>query len=194
MRPHPVNLTIWDRLLKLRRLEQRLAAAGLPAALARLPYWIFSLQYCWEMESKIVRIRRIGTRIEAWHDSMLRLCTRDGAETELVDVGMGMRDDIEATKRTLADLRDICVDVTRLFHGVGYSSHRLMRLQEDFVTLLNNSYDTADALQLMLHEHDARALTLLRELQDRGDVAGGGSGEVPVYGPGAAPGSAPGPA
>lgn len=176
MRPHPVNLTIWDRLLKLRRLEQRLAAAGMPAALARLPYWLFSLQYCWEMESKIVRIRRIGLRIEAWHDSMLRLCTRDGAEAELVDVGMGMRDDIEATKRTLADLREICVDVTRLFDGVGYSSRRLMRLQDDFVALLNDSYDTANALQRMLHEHDARALALLRELQDRDNASGSAPG------------------
>ncbi|GAB2875452.1 hypothetical protein GCM10027277_50860 [Pseudoduganella ginsengisoli] len=169
MRPHPVNLTIWDRLQKLRQLEQRLAAVGVPAALARLPYWLFSIQYCWEMESKIIRIRRIGARIEAWHESMHRLCTRDGAEIELVDVGMGMRDDIEATKRTLADLRDICVDVTRLFDGVGYSSRRLMRLQENFVALLNQSYDTASALQSMLHEHDERALALLRELH-------GGSG------------------
>jgi len=186
VRPHPVNLTIWDRLLKLRRLEQRLAAAGLPAALARLPYWIFSLQYCWEMEAKIVRIRRIAARIQAWHDSMQRLCARDGAETELVDVGMGMRDDIEATKRTLADLRDICVDVTRLFHGVGYSSRRLTSLQDDFVTLLNHSYDTACALQRMLHEHDARALTLLRELHAQPDGAGG----RPGFGPGATPGPA----
>jgi hypothetical protein len=169
MRPHPVNLTIWDRLLKLRQLEQRLAAAGLPAALARVPYWIFSVQYCWEMESKIVRIRRIGARIQAWHDSMQHLCARDGAETELVDVGMGMRDDIEATKRTLADLRDICVDVTRLFDGVGYSSRRLMSLQEDFVSLLNHSYDTACALQHMLQEHDTRALALLRQLHGRPD-------------------------
>lgn len=183
MRPHPVNLTIWDRLLKLRRLEQRLAAAGVPAALARLPYWIFSQQYCWEMESKIARIRRIGARIQVWHDSMQRLCTRDGAEIELVDVGMGMRDDIEVTKRTLADLREICVDVTRLFHGVGYSSRRLTRLQDNFVTLLNHSYDTASALQHMLHEHDMRALTLLRALHDQPQGAGGSPG----YGPAATP-------
>jgi hypothetical protein len=179
MRPHPVNLTIWDRLLKLRQLELRLAAAGVPSSLARLPYWLFSLQYCWEMESKIVRIRRIGARIEAWHDSMYRRCTQDGAETELVDVGMGMRDDIEATKRTLADLRDICVDVTRLFDGVGYRSRRLTRLQEDFVALLNHSYDTASALQHMLHEHDARALALLRALQEQDDGPGYGPGPAP---------------
>lgn len=186
MRPHPVNLTIWDRLLKLRRLEQRLAAAGLPAALARLPYWIFSVQYCWEMESKITRIRRIGARIQVWHDAMHRVCTRDGAEIELVDVGMGMRDDIEATKRTLADLRDICVDVTRLFHGVGYSSRRLILLQENFVTLLDRSYDTANALQHMLHEHDAKALTLLRELHARPHE----NGNAPDYGPEPTPGPA----
>jgi hypothetical protein len=167
MRPHPVNLTIWDRLLKLRQLEQRLAAAGVPGPLARLPYWVFSLQYCWEMESKIVRIRNIGARIEAWHDSMHRLCTREGGEMELVDVGLAMRDDIEATKRTLADLREICVDVTRLFLGVGYSSRRLTRLQEDFVGLLTHSYDTANALQHMLREHDTRALALLREADGR---------------------------
>lgn len=185
MRPHPVNLTIWDRLLKLRRLEQRLAAAGLPAALARLPYWLFSLQYCWEMESKITRIRRIGGRIQAWHDSMQRRCTRDGAEIELVDVGMTMRDDIEATKRSLADLREICIDVTRLFGGVGYSSRRLTRQQENFVALLDQSYDTASALQRMLHEHDARALTLLRALHDSGRDREPRSGAD--YGPGATP-------
>ena len=179
MRPHPFNLTIWDRLLKLRRLELRLAAAGVPAALTRLPYWLFSVQYCWEMESKITRIRHIGARIEAWHESMHRLCSRDGAETELVDVGMGMRDDIEATKRTLADLRDICIDVTRLFDGVGYRSHRLVRLQDDFVALLNHSYETASALQHMLHEHDARALALLQAMQERGDGAAYAAGPSP---------------
>ncbi len=180
MRPHPFNLTIWERLLKLRQLETRLAAAGVPAVLARLPYGLFALQYCWEMESKIVRIRRIGARIEAWHASMQRLCMRDGAEMELVDVGMGMRDDIEATKRTLADLRDICTDVTRLFRDVGYSSRRLTRLQDDFVALLNHSYDTANALQHMLHEHDTRALALLRQMHEQ---AGAGAPCGPVAGP-----------
>jgi hypothetical protein len=172
MRPHPVNTTIWDRLLKLRRLEQRLMAAGVPGVLARLPYWFFSLQYCWEMEAKIVRIGRIGTRIQVWHDAMQRLSLRDGGEMELLDVGMGMRGDIEATKRTLADLRDICIDVTRLFEGVGYRSRRLIRLQDDFISLLDRSYDTANALHRLLDDHDLRALYLLRAAHERGPAHG----------------------
>lgn len=166
MRPHPVNACIWDRLLKLRRLEQRLVAIGLPGVLARVPYWLFSLQYCYEMEAKIVRIRRISHRIRTWHDSMQTLCTREGAELELIDIGLGMRDDIESTKRTLADLREICKDVTRLFGGVGYRSRRLRRMEDDFVELLSQSYDTANALQHLLADHDQKALTLLRQLQD----------------------------
>lgn len=171
MRPHPVNITIWDRLLKLRRLEQRLSAAGMPRMLARLPYWVFALQYCYEMEAKILRIRRIAVRIQTWHDSMQKVCTRAGAEIELIDIGQSMREDIESTKRTLADLREICLDVTRLFGGVGYSSRRLVQLQDDFVALLNVSYDTANALQGMLIEYDIRALAMLRQLQVSGSMA-----------------------
>lgn len=166
MRPHPVNACIWERLQKLRGLEQRLVAIGLPGFLARVPYWLFSLQYCYEMEAKIARIRRISHRIRSWHDSMQTLCTREGAELELIDIGLGMRDDIESTKRTLADLREICVDVTRLFGGVGYSSRRLLRMEDDFVGLLSQSYETANALQSLLADHDRKALAMLRQQHD----------------------------
>jgi hypothetical protein len=94
------------------------------------------------------------------------LCAKEEARMELMDVRQAMRDDIECTKRTLWDLREICIDVTRLFGNVGYSSRRLVRLQERLVKLLSESYESASQLQQLLAEHDAAALALLRQMQE----------------------------
>jgi hypothetical protein len=167
MRPHPVNRGIWLMLLKFKKFEQRLCAAGLPDFLARLPYWVLALQYCYTMQAKMARIERIAGRIRAWLASVQELCAKEGAATELIDIGQDMRDDIEVTKRTLWDLREICLDVTRLFGNVGYSSRRLARLQAGLVRLLSESYDAASQLQEVLAEHDRIALALLRHMQER---------------------------
>lgn len=165
MRPHPVNNGIWAMLSKIKKTEQRLRSAGLPMVLARLPYWLLALQYCYSMQSKMARIERIALRIRAWLTSVQELSAREEARTELLDIRQDMRDDIECTKRTLWDLREICIDVTRLFSTVGYSSRRLARLQEQLVKLLSDSYESATQLQQVLAEHDAAALALLREMQ-----------------------------
>lgn len=166
MHPHPVNKGIWLMLSKIRRMEQQLRAAGWPLALARLPYWLLALQYYWIMKPKLARIERVARRIRGWQATVQALCAREEARTELIDVRQAMRDDLECTKRTLSDLRDICVDVTQMFSTVGYSSRRLARLQEDMVSLLSASYEAATQLQCMLAEHDASALALLRQMQD----------------------------
>ncbi|KQV84948.1 hypothetical protein ASD15_07365 [Massilia sp. Root351] len=165
MRPHPVNRGIWRMLSKIKKMEQRLRAAGLPMLLARLPYWLLALQYCCTMQAKMARIERIAVRIRSWLASVQELCAREEARTELLDVRQAMRDDIECTKRTLWDLREICLDVTQLFGNVGYSSRRLARLQENLVKLLSESYESATQLQQVLAEHDAAALALLRDMQ-----------------------------
>jgi len=165
MRPHPVNHGIWEMLSKIKKMEQRLCAAGLPMVLARLPYWLLALQYCYSMQAKMTRIERVARRIRSWLVSVQELCAREEARTELIDVRQAIRDDIECTKRTLWDLREICLDVTRLFGNVGYSSRRLARLQENLVRLLSESYESATQLQQVLAEHDAAALALLREMQ-----------------------------
>ena len=167
MHPHPVNRGIWAMLLKVQKLEQRLCAAGMPAFLARLPYWLLALQYCCTMQDKIARIERIAGRIRSWLVSVQELCAKQEAATELIDIGQVMRDDIEATKRTLWDLREICLDVTRLFSNVGYSSRRLTRLQDGLVSLLSESYETASRLHEVLAEHDRIALALLRHMQQQ---------------------------
>ena len=165
MRPHPVNHGIWQMLSKIKKMEQRLRSVGLPMVLARLPYWLLALQYCYAMQAKMARIERVAVRIRSWLASVQELCTREEARTELFDVRQAMRDDIECTKRTLWDLREICIDVTQLFGNVGYSSRRLARLQENLVKLLSESYESAAHLQQVLAEHDAAALALLRGMQ-----------------------------
>ncbi|CAN7463209.1 hypothetical protein LJR289_003058 [Pseudoduganella sp. LjRoot289] len=167
MRPHPVNRGICTMLSRLKKLEQRLRAAGMPHFLLRLPYWMLALQYCYTMHGKMARIERIALRIRAWLASVQELCARQEAATELIDINQSLRDDIEVTKRTLADLRDICLDVSRLFGSVGYSSRRLARLQESLVRLLTDSYDSATLLQDVLAEHDRLALQLLRHMQEQ---------------------------
>ena len=166
MRPHPVNNGIWAMLSKIKKLEQRLRAAGMPLVLVRLPYWLLALQYCYTMQAKMARIERVALRIRTWLVSVQELCAKDEARLELIDVRQAMRDDIECTKRTLWDLREICIDVTRLFGNVGYSSRRLARLQEKLVKLLSESYESATQLQQVLAEHDATALRLLREMHE----------------------------
>jgi hypothetical protein len=162
MRPHPVNTSIWEMLSKFRKLEQRLCAAGFPGFLARLPYCLLAWQYCYSMEGKMLRIQRISQRMRAWLAAMKDLCARNDAQTELFDVSLEMYDDIEVTKRTLMELRDICLDVTRLFDFVGYTSRRLMRLQDSFVKLLAECYEAASTLQCLVADHDRKALALLR--------------------------------
>lgn len=173
MRPHPVNNGIWSMLSKIKKMEQRLRAAGMPMVLARLPYWLLALQYCYTMRAKMARIERVALRIRSWLATVQELCAREEARTELMDVRQAMRDDIECTKRTLWDLREICIDVTRLFGNVGYSSRRLVRLQEQLVKLLSESYESASQLQQVLAEHDAAALQLLREMQEQPVAAPG---------------------
>lgn len=167
MRPHPVNHGIWAMLSRLKKLEQRLRAAGMPNFLLRLPYWMLALQYCYTMQGKMVRIERIAVRIREWLASVQELCARQEAATELIDIRQAMRNDIEVTKRTLWDLREICLDVTRLFGNAGYSSRRLTRLQDGLVKLLSDSYESATLLQEVLAEHDRIALQLLRHMQDQ---------------------------
>lgn len=167
MHPHPVNRSIWAMLSKFKKFEQRLCAAGLPDCLARLPYWVLALHYCYTMQGRMARIERIAGRIRVWLASVQALCAKEEAATELIDIRKDMHDDIEVTKRTLWDLREICLDVTRLFGNVGYSSRRLARLQDGLVTLLSESYDSATQLQEVIAEHDRIALALLRHRQER---------------------------
>jgi hypothetical protein len=47
----------------------------------------------------------------------------------MIDLDCGMRDDIEATKRTIESLRDLCLGVAQLFASVGHRSRLLDKVQ-----------------------------------------------------------------
>lgn len=165
MRPDSVHVSIAAMLLKFKRLEVWLRSAGVPDFLARVPCSLLLLHYCHTLEAKTARITGISLRIKKWLKSISDLSADAHARTELIDIDMGMRNDIEITKRTLWELRDLSLEVARMFNNVGCTSRRLLRLQEAFLQVLTESYETATVLQGALAAHDQRALTLLRQMQ-----------------------------
>lgn len=171
MRRDSPNAGIASMLTKGKQLENRLRSAGFPDLLARLPCGLLCLHYCHTLETKTARITSISLRIGKWLKAITELAADTHARTELIDMDMGMRNDIEMTKRTLWDLRETSVDVERLFRSVGCTSHRLARLQEAFLLVLVESYETATILQGALAEHDRCALALLRQMQADSNAA-----------------------
>lgn len=146
---------------------QRLAWGTRPGGmrgmlLAHCPYWLLALRYCHTMHGKLARIERVALRIRAWLASVRELCGRDETLGHLLDVRQEMRDELECTKRALRELRDVCLDVSRLFGEAGYNSRRLARLQDKLVGLLAESCELATQLQAALAEYDRLALARLR--------------------------------
>jgi hypothetical protein len=76
-----------------------------------------------------------------------------------------MRHDIEATKRAIQSLRDLCLGVAQLFASVGHRSRLLDKVQDMFAGVVDDCCDTASRLQQALVDHDQRALSLLRQMQ-----------------------------
>lgn len=170
MHPHSVNVSITSLLVRFKRLEVWLRSAGFPECLARLPCSLLCLHYCHTLEGKIARITATSLRIKKWLKSILDLAANDYARTELIDMDMSMRKDIEVTKRTLSELRELSLEIAQLFDSIGCTSRRLTRLQADFLQVLAVSYETASTLQRALAEHDQRALALLRQQADASKV------------------------
>jgi hypothetical protein len=167
MRQDPLLASIGGTLRKFKRAEAWLRQAGLPTFLARVPIWLLCVQYCLMMKGKTGRIARIGDKIDRWLDTITALSRHEKARLELIDIDRGMRNDIESTKKTLLLLRELCVDVGTLFGSIGFRSRILDRTQHDFLTVVDESCDTATTLQRALELHDARALALLRQLHDQ---------------------------
>ncbi|QBE62340.1 hypothetical protein [Pseudoduganella lutea] len=179
MRQDPLLASIGGMLRRFKCAEAWLCRAGLPVFLARVPIWLLCLQYCMMMRGKTVRISRIAERIVGWLQTITRLSQDEQACTELIDIDSGMRNDIESTKRTLLQLRELCVDVGGMFHSIGFESAMLETTQENFLAVVDESCITAATLQRALEMHDVRALALLREMADadrahsaRADVGG----------------------
>lgn len=171
MRPDSVNVSIARMLLKVKKLEGWLRSAGFPDFLVGVPCSLLCLHYCYTLEAKMGRITGISLRIKKWLKAINALSSDAHARTELIDIDMGMRNDIEVTKRTLSELREISVQVAKLFDRVGCTSRRLESLQDAFLQVLSESYECATVLQGALAEHDRRALALLRQMQAESNAA-----------------------
>jgi len=165
MRNDPLIASIGGLLQKFKRFETRMRQLGLPLFVAQLPTWVLCLNYCMMMEGKTARITRISRRIQRWLGSVRELSNHEKARTELIDIDRGMRDDIEATKRTLLQLRELCVNIGTLFGNIGFTSKILDRTQRAFLKVVDLSCETATTLQGALEAHDDRALLILRQQQ-----------------------------
>jgi hypothetical protein len=165
MRNDPLVASIGGLLKKFKRFETQLRKLGLPLFLAQLPTWLLCFNYCLMMEGKTARIARIAQRIQRWLSTVRELSAHEKARSELIDIDRGMRDDIEATKRTLLQLRELCVDIGALFLSIGFRSWMLERTQKAFLKVVDLSCDTATTLQGALEAHDNRALSILRQEQ-----------------------------
>lgn len=86
-----------------------------------------------------------------------------------------MRNDIESTKRTLLLLREVCVDVGGMFHSIGFKARILESTQEKFLAVVEESCLIATTLQRAFEMHDARALALLREMEEAARPTGTGA-------------------
>jgi hypothetical protein len=162
----PTVVWIGAALRKCQRTEARLRKAGLPAWLSRAPAWLLCLYYCNMMRGKTARIAAVSQRICRWLETIAALSQHDRARTELIDIDSGMRNDIEATKRTLLQLRALCAEVGTLFGSLGFDAAVLDRTQQAFLFVVDDACVTATTLQRALEVHDLRALMLLRECDD----------------------------
>lgn len=149
----------------VRKLELTLQSTGLPRILARLPVCWLCWHYCRMLDQKIVRIKRIAGKFEQWLPTIRAYSGDATAKTELIDVDLSMRNDIELTKSTMWELRSYCIDVGRMFEQLGYQSPGLRRRQALFLQVLENSCVAAGTMQAALAEHDSAALALLRARQ-----------------------------
>lgn len=180
MRQDPLLASIGGMLRRFKRAETWLRKAGLPVVLARVPIWLLCLQYCVMMRGKTARITRIAQRIARWLETITELSQHEKARLELIDMDSGMRNDIESTKRTLLQLRELCVDVSAMFDSIGFKSAMLDTTQETFLVVVDESCITATTLQRALEMHDTRALALLRELHEA-ERAGNGTASASVF-------------
>ena len=181
MRQDPFLASIGGMLRRFKRAEAWLRKAGLPVVLARVPVWLLCLQYCVMMRGKTARITRIAQRIARWLEAITELSQHEKARLELIDMDSGMRNDIESTKRTLLQLRELCVDVGGMFDSIGFRSAMLDSTQETFLVVVDESCITATTLQRALEMHDTRAIALLRELHEA-ERGGNGTAAAAVAG------------
>lgn len=166
MRHPSLGLSIQQLLLSVRKLEQGMAALGLPRWMARLPVSWLCWYYCRLLDRKIARIVHIAGRIAKWRASLQSLGTHEHARTELLDLDRSMRADLEATRSVLWELREASLDVVRVFDSLGYSTPGLQRRQQAFLAVLEESHASAGVMQQLLTAHDELALFLLRQMQE----------------------------
>ena len=159
---HQVGNSTRRLIESVRKLENTLRSAGLPACLARLPVWWLCWHYCHLLDQKIARIRRVESKFQRWRSVIAQAMDLAQAEKELLDVDRRLRDDIELTKSSMWDLRGYCIDIGRMFEQLGYQSPGLRRRQAAFLQLLEDSCVSATRMQEALTAHDESVLAILR--------------------------------
>ena len=95
MRHDPLIDSIGGLLQKFKRFETQARQFGMPLFLAQLPTWLLCLNYCIMMEGKTARIARISCRMQRWLRTVKELSAHERARTEMIDVDLSMREDIE---------------------------------------------------------------------------------------------------
>ena len=149
----------------VKKLEHSLHTSGLPRWMARLPAWWLGWHYCRMLDHKIARMRRIAHKFEQWLPA-IRAADQDArTQLEFIDMDHAMRDDIDATRQTMWELRAYCIDIATMFDQLGYQSARLNRRQRLFLSVIEHTCVQAATMQDMLVAHDARVLALLQQRQ-----------------------------
>ncbi len=168
MRPSSISVSIVQLLRTVKKIELGMRSIGLPSFLARLPVGCLCWYYCKLLDEKIARIGRIGEKIRRWRGTLQEMGREGPAQTELIDIDKGLHADLESTRKVLWELREVCLDVARMFERLGFSSAGLLRRQHAFLRVLEESYASAGMMQELLATHDQVAIALLRQQQNAG--------------------------
>jgi hypothetical protein len=164
MRPSSISVSIVQLLRAVKRIEHGMRFIGLPRFLARLPVGCLCWYYCKLLDEKIARIGRVGEKIRRWRGALQEMGREGPAQTELIDMDKGLHADLESTRKVLWELREVCLDVARMFERLGVSSTGLLRRQHIFLRVLEESYASAGMMQELLATHDKVAIALLQQL------------------------------
>lgn len=171
MSPLPTGASARRLISAVQKLERKLATAGLPRFVARLPVCWLCWHYCRMLDQKIARMQRIAGKFDRWGPTIHEISPHKQQQLEMLDLDHSMRTDIEFTKSTMFELRDYCADIGRMFEQLGYESAGLKRRQATLIAVLEASCASATRMQEALTRHDDAVLAQLRAEADAATAA-----------------------